>query len=50
MHWRRRVVVECRAVVRGDVHESRVGGEVVSVLRRTSAARRWVTDGRVQNL
>jgi hypothetical protein len=50
MRWRRRVVVECRASVRGDCQESRVGGEVVSVWRRTSAASKWVMEGRVQNL
>jgi hypothetical protein len=37
-------------VVRGDDQELRIGAEVRPVLWRTSAASRWATDGRMQNL
>jgi hypothetical protein len=50
MCLRRRVVVDLRASVKGDDQESMVGVDVMLVLRRTSAASRWVMEARVQNL
>jgi hypothetical protein len=48
--WSSRLLVACRASVRGEDQESMVGSEVKSLWWRTSAARRWATEGRVQYL
>jgi hypothetical protein len=50
IRWSRSVVVELRAFVSGDAQDWIVGGEVVSVCKRTSAARRCVIEAKVQNL